>query len=234
MIRFVIAMAVHKSAEKDSQLGEKWNGNYKGPRLCSQLPIPDMYWQLHTAGEGAYVEIPNPGRPVEVGESVCVRVIVPPNPYQRQSLVYMPVPGTPWDSVMLDLVGKATGISIPVRLQPVVHVNNYQPGEVHIYEADVVLRDVDHYRPTGYIEYRNAMWNSEGNNTRVEYEPEPLEVPVGMEIVARDRHQTSRYSLKQHLALPLCTSLDAEGRWVDKDSLPFDGSLVAPSDNHNR
>ncbi|KAJ2715714.1 hypothetical protein H4R19_001051 [Coemansia spiralis] len=201
--------------------------------LCSQLPVPDTYWQLlSTADDRAFVEIPSTAT-IGPGGSVCVRVVVPPRPSGHdESMVHMPPAGAPWDSILLDMVGARTGISVPVALRAVAHVDNYHRSTTHIYEADVLLRDADTYHPDGYIEFRDAVWNAEGNNTVPLFAPEALVIPESLNVTVADPHGTSPYSLQRHLDLPLCTRMDAEGRWVRNADLPFSNAEVLPSDHH--
>ncbi|KAJ2808751.1 hypothetical protein H4R20_000666 [Coemansia guatemalensis] len=187
---------------------------------------------MNIADQPSFVEIPN-RKTVNIGDSVCVRVVVPESEY-TPSMVYQPVPNTPWDSVLLDLVGTTTGISIPVHLQMVPHVNNYQPGAAHVYEADVVLRDVDVYVPKGYIEFRNGQWNAEGNATLPLLIPELLVIEKEQRVKVADIDGTNKYSLHRYLELPLCRSMDMEGRWVRREALPFHRVLVPRADNHGR
>ncbi|KAJ2156962.1 hypothetical protein GGF46_004833 [Coemansia sp. RSA 552] len=212
-------------------LGRKPLGN---PRSrCSALPIAEELWGLTSEGRQAFVDIPRI-KEMAPGESVCVRVVVPEGP-RHTSLVYMPLPDMPWDSILLDMVGTHTGINIPVTLQlaPVAGQNRGRAG-VHVYEADVVLRDVDTYRPSGYIEFREAKWNAEGNASLPQFAPEPLDIPEKLQVRVVDRGGTSPFSLRRYLDLPLCTRMDMEGRWVTAASLPFDVSLVPPADNIGR
>ncbi|PIA15566.1 hypothetical protein COEREDRAFT_81894 [Coemansia reversa NRRL 1564] len=201
-------------------------------RLCSEIPIPSSYWGMNIADQPSFVDIPNL-KTVNIGDSVCVRVVVTESEY-KPSMVYMPVPNSPWDSVLLDLVGTSTGISIPVHLQMSPHVNNYQPGVAHVYEADVVLRDVDVYIPEGYIEFRNGQWNAEGNATLPLLIPEKIFIAEELKVNVADVDGTSKYSLQRYMELPLCRSMDMEGRWIQKEVLPFHRVLVPAADNHGR
>ncbi|KAI9471077.1 hypothetical protein BX667DRAFT_508995 [Coemansia mojavensis] len=202
------------------------------PSLCHEIPIPDNYWNTTTMEQQAFVMLPYLDF-LEVGSSICVRVVVPAKKSQV-SMVYMPFPETPWDSILLDLVGQNTNISIPVALHMAPHANNYRRNSAHVYEADVVLRDADIYKPQGYIEYRDGLWNAEGNATLPAFQPEDLFISEEQQIKVVDKTGDSIYSLYNYLALPLCTSMDAEGRWVRVDDLPFDSYLVPPPDNFDR
>ncbi|KAJ1838174.1 hypothetical protein LPJ70_005569, partial [Coemansia sp. RSA 2708] len=199
------------------------------PTKCRDLPVPDYYWSAQDAFTPAFVAIPNPQQ-VPVGETVCVRVVVPAKP-ARSSVLYTPMPDMPWDSVLLDLVGQQTNVSVPVHLQMAPDIRNTRRDSVHVYEADVVLRDADEYRARGYIEFRDAEWNPDGGLQPVAYGTEALYVPETLSVTVED-DGTSKYSLARHMELPLCTEADAEGRWVAEAMLPFDAELVAPAENH--
>ncbi|KAJ1738239.1 hypothetical protein LPJ68_005712, partial [Coemansia sp. RSA 1086] len=195
------------------------------PKLCSEVPVPESYLTL--ANSPAFIDISQPFT-ITTGSSVCVRVVVPVAP-SNSSVSYSPFPGTPWDSVLLDMVGNSTGVSIPVALQPSNHAQNYIRDKTHIYEADVVLRDADTYIPTGYIEYRNGMWNNEDH---IEIPPMAPEQLVVNSLVTVEDNALSDFSLGNYPNLPLCTEPNADGRWVAKDMLPFNTTLAA--DNYGR
>ncbi|KAJ2442720.1 hypothetical protein IWW46_002888 [Coemansia sp. RSA 2440] len=197
---------------------------------CHDIPIPSYYWTAKDAFTPAFVALPN-AQPIQVGSTVCVRVIVPAKP-QRASVVYTPMPDTPWDSILIDMVGTTNNVSVPVRLQMTNDVRNTRRDDVHVYEADVELRDADEYRPRGYIEFRDAEWNPDGGLLPVDYVPEPLYVPESARVEAVD-DGSSMYSLDRYLELPLCTDPAAEGRWIHTDMLPFDPHLVPEPENHN-
>ncbi|KAJ2626801.1 hypothetical protein IW137_005831, partial [Coemansia sp. RSA 1287] len=149
-------------------------------------------------------------------------------------MAYTPFPNTPWDSVLLDLVGQRTGVSVPVRLQPAMDIRNTFRDESHVYEADVRLRDVDEYRVEGYVEFRDALWNCDGELAPADYIPEPLHIPSTLHVDVVDPQKTSTYNLERYMELPLCTDLDVEGRWVSSDALSFNTDLVPPPDDHGR
>ncbi|KAJ1801536.1 hypothetical protein LPJ59_000210 [Coemansia sp. RSA 2399] len=218
--------------------------NEKTSPLCADIPIPDHYWTLTDAEMTPFIEIPRL-RPVEVGHTVCVRVVLPArlsrNTSSSSAIIYTPLPGTPWDSIMLDMVGNSTGISVPVDLQPAQAMRGRSSsgggggnGGVHVYEADVLLRDVDVFVLAGFIEYRDAEWNFEGGLPIVEYEPEPLFTAHSVSVAVVDSTGTSPYSLERHESLPLCRESNPDGRWVSVDDIPFDQTELLPSDNHNR
>ncbi|KAI9479939.1 hypothetical protein BX667DRAFT_197325 [Coemansia mojavensis] len=80
------------------------------PKLCSELPVPESY----SDNSPAFINIPHPHK-ISTGSSVCVQVAVPAAA-SNASLSYVTFPGTPWDSVLVDLVGQNTGISVPSNL----------------------------------------------------------------------------------------------------------------------
>ncbi|KAJ2077136.1 hypothetical protein H4R24_005307, partial [Coemansia sp. RSA 988] len=181
----------------------------------------------------AFVNIPHTHE-INIGETVCVRVVIPSRPVDP-FLTYAPIANTPWDSILLDMVGQHTGVSIPVTLRMEDHINNYRNGMTHIYEADVLLRDADMYYPQGYIEYRDAKWNSEEHLHPQPLIPEPLEIPSTMRVpVTAEQDTYNIYSLDNYPSLPLCITANAEGRWIHISQLPFDTSLAPPPDNFNR
>ncbi|KAJ2715712.1 hypothetical protein H4R19_001049 [Coemansia spiralis] len=179
---------------------------------CSAIPVPDRYWRLTAANSPPFVAMPL-RTTIEAGQSVCVRVVVPAKP-TGVLLTYTPFPESPWDSVLLDLVGTATGISVPVALQMTAHAQNYHRSATHIYEANVVLRDADTYRPQGVLEFRDARWNPDAGLSPAEYQPEELRIPRMLKVIVVDRDGLSPFSLQRHMALPLCTTLESDGRWV--------------------
>ncbi|KAJ2357887.1 hypothetical protein GGF43_001181, partial [Coemansia sp. RSA 2618] len=182
-------------------------------------------------GLPAFVDIPQASS-ISLGDSVCIRVVVPTKA-SNSSKSFAPFPNTPWDSVLLDLVGNYTGISVPVALQMSNNPQNYIRRSVHIYEADVVLRDVDTFIPAGYIEYRDALWNGEDHTEVQPMVPEQLAISPDAHVAVTD-DSSSTYSMANYLSLPLCTEPDADGRWVSVDDLPFNASLALPPDNTNR
>ncbi|KAJ1665286.1 hypothetical protein EV178_003344 [Coemansia sp. RSA 1646] len=197
---------------------------------CADLPVLPEFWTLEEATSPAFVDIPRT-RAIEVGETVCVRVVVPARA-PRASMLYTPFPGMPWDSVMLDLVGNKTGISVPVQLRPTPDHRNAMRDSVHVYEADVLLRDVDVYRPQGMVEYRDAEWNPEDGLPTVSYDPEPLLISDLMEVEVADQFGRSPYSMERYMELPLCTDTSPEGRWVQASDLPFNTTAL-PAPDHN-
>ncbi|KAJ1990438.1 hypothetical protein EDC05_004082 [Coemansia umbellata] len=202
------------------------------PLKCSQLPIPEHYWAGKRSEMPLFVEIPSL-QPINVGDTVCVRVIIPANRV-KASVVFAPFPDTPWDSILLDMVGNSTGISVPVELKRVDDLRNYGINNAHIYEADVQLRDADLYRPEGYLEYRDAKWNAEAPLGPQPFMPEPLFISDLLAIDVQDKDKQSPFSLSRYMELPVCTESNPEGRWVSIDDIPFDTSSLPPPDNHNR
>ncbi|KAJ2704282.1 hypothetical protein H4R19_005255, partial [Coemansia spiralis] len=201
------------------------------PSKCRELPVPDVYWQAADAFTPAFVHIPNADG-IQIGQTVCVRVVVPA-PAERTSITYTPLVGQPWDSVLLDMVGRATNISVPVALRPIADYRNTIRDSTHVYEADVLLRDVDTFAPRGFIEFRDARWNPETGLTPAAYDPESIFIDDTLAVQVGDADGTSPFSLQRHLDLPLCTAPDAEGRWISAESLPFDAAELPPADHHN-
>ncbi|KAJ2768298.1 hypothetical protein IWQ56_002979 [Coemansia nantahalensis] len=201
------------------------------PTKCSEMAVPDTYWQTKDAFTPPFVHIPNRDG-IQIGQTVCVRVVVPA-PEQRSSITYTPLVGMPWDSVLLDMVGSATNISVPVKLTAIADYRNTIRDSPHVYEADVLLRDVDMFVPRGYVEFRDAQWNPEAGLPPVAYDPEALFIADELAVEVGDADGSSPFSLKRHLDLPLCTEPDAEGRWVSGEALPFSAGEVPPADNHN-
>ncbi|KAJ2692533.1 hypothetical protein GGH99_001668 [Coemansia sp. RSA 1285] len=201
-------------------------------RKCADIAVPADYWALEEAMSHPFVDIQQTG-PISLGETVCVRVVVPA-PKARVSVLYTPFPGKPWDSVQLDLVGNITGVSVPVRLRAVEDYRNSLRDSAHVYEADVPLRDVDAFVPQGVLEYRDAKWNPEDGLPPVVYAPEALQVSDGLVVQVVDSDQNNRLSLAQHLSLPLCTEANPEGRWLNATEIPFDTSTLMPPDHHGR
>ncbi|KAJ2168168.1 hypothetical protein IW139_000666 [Coemansia sp. RSA 353] len=199
--------------------------------LCKDLPVPDSYWNMTIDGLPAFVDMPQT-KTIKIGESICIRVIVPAKTTNSSSS-FAPFPNTPWDSVLLDLAGNTTQISVPVNLQMVDSVQNYVRHTAHVYEADVILRDADTFVPAGYIEYRDALWNSEDHVMAQPLVPEQLYVRSDAYVIVVD-NGLSKHSMSNYLALPLCTEPDADGRWISADNLPFNASLALPPDNYNR
>ncbi|KAJ2764750.1 hypothetical protein IWQ56_004370, partial [Coemansia nantahalensis] len=216
----------------DVQVPDKPAENHKETvaAKCSELPIPAGYWSMQAAP--AFVEIPQAGD-IGVGASVCVRVVVPAKELGI-SRSFAPFPDTPWDSILLDLVGAETGISVPVELQMANNTQNYRRDAAHVYQADVVLHDADRFKPEGYIEFRGARWNGEDHLETQVLEPEPLAVAPDVAVRVTDRLGNDQFGIGRYLQLPLCTVADADGRWVAADKLPFDAELAPAPDNYNR
>ncbi|KAJ1936581.1 hypothetical protein EC988_008155, partial [Linderina pennispora] len=215
-------------------LSKLWNGvlslGKHGPQpTCSQLPVPDDFWYL--SGPPT-VKLAPPKRALSPGDSVCVRVVVPPAPH-NVSHFFIPLPGAFWDSIILDLVGERLNVSVTAKLKATPDLRNHDRESVHIYEADVVLRDPDVYRPEGILEHRNAEWNPEIPMNPLPYDAEPLEVSGESKVTVVD-DRASPYSLHNYLSLPLCTSTAVEGRWIRQRDLPFSAAVVPGSDNHGR
>ncbi|KAJ2135155.1 hypothetical protein GGH17_002500, partial [Coemansia sp. RSA 788] len=224
--------AVHDDAGLWNKLHNQRLPHKSEQKKCSEIKIPKSYWATTAASTPAFVVIPDAGQ-INVDDTVCIRVVVPARK-QRVHMAYTPFPNTPWDSVLLDLVGQRTGVSVPVRLQPAMDIRNTFRDESHVYEADVRLRDVDEYRVEGYVEFRDALWNCDGELAPADYIPEPLHIPSTLRVDVVDPQKTSTYNLERYMELPLCTDLDVEGRWVSSDALSFNTDLVPPPDDHGR
>ncbi|KAJ1908310.1 hypothetical protein LPJ81_000170 [Coemansia sp. IMI 209127] len=215
-----------------------WRHPITGPRSrvqkCQNTPIPEWYWDMESREAPAFVDIQGL-QPflIDVGETVCVRVVVPKDS-KRKPLLFAPFPDTPWDSVVLDLVGNNTGISVPVELKLAKDERNHDRYSTHIYEADVLLRDVDVYRPDGYVEFRDALWNPEDPQGPQPFAPEQIFVSHLLEIPVIDRDGKSPYSLNNYMQLPRCNVSNPEGRWISVNDIPFDTRKLLPPDNNNR
>ncbi|KAJ1663167.1 hypothetical protein IW140_005667 [Coemansia sp. RSA 1813] len=203
------------------------------PGKCQDIPIPPWFWDVASRETPAFVDIPGLPFKLDVGETVCIRVVVP-KAVKKRPLLFVPFPGMPMDSVVLDLVGNNTGISVPVELKLVNDARNYMRYSTHIYEADVLLRDVDTYHPEGYVEFRDAQWNPEDPQEPQPYVPEKLYVSYLLEIPVVDKHGKSPYSLNNYLQLPQCNVSNPEGRWVSIDDIPFNTRKLPLPDNNNR
>ncbi|KAJ1990415.1 hypothetical protein GGI26_003540 [Coemansia sp. RSA 1358] len=225
-------LSSYKTAEIPAALTAYKQSQTAGTVKCSDIPIISNYWKLQASETPAFIAIPHKG-PVQIGGTVCVRVVVPAK-LHAQPMLFMPFPNTPWDSILLDLVGNKTGVSVPVELVLTNDVQNYDRNSVHVYEADVLLRDADTYHPSGYIEFRDALWNPDGYSDPQPFVPEPLAIPGNLTVKVLDGDEENPYALSKHLDLPLCTKSDSDGRWVSVNDLPFDASRVLPPDNHNR
>ncbi|KAJ2368026.1 hypothetical protein IW150_005517, partial [Coemansia sp. RSA 2607] len=216
---------------KLSETATKSNSKY-----CAEIPIPHQFWAIES-NQPAFVDISHAGN-VNIGESVCVRVVVPPKTLHASAIgdnpQFAPFPSAPWDSILMDLVGNNTGIYVPVRLQPAADIRNSVHESVHIYEADVVMRDVDFFTPQGYIEYRDAMWNPLDTTPAQPLAMEQIVTSSDMVVNVVDVKKTNIYSLSRYLDLPLCTESDVDGRWVNVADLPFDPSVVPERDDYNR
>ncbi|KAJ2550761.1 hypothetical protein EV175_003948, partial [Coemansia sp. RSA 1933] len=200
---------------------------------CRDIPIPPWFWDATIEDTPAFVDILRPPVPLDVGETVCVRVVVPGDGKNRPML-FAPFPDTPWDSVMLDLVGNNTGFSVPVELAAAEDARNYDRYSTHVYEADVLLRDVDVYHPEGYLEYRDARWNPEDPQEPQPYVPEKLYISDLLQVSVVDRDGSSPYSLSRYMDLPQCNVSNPEGRWISVSDIPFETSELPLPDNNNR
>ncbi|KAJ1932815.1 hypothetical protein GGF37_006934, partial [Kickxella alabastrina] len=152
---------------------------------CADIPVSLNYWEV-AQGSPAVVDIPYAGS-INVGDTVCVRVVVPPTIKSPEAAAlnssldseFAPLPGTSWESFVFDMVGRNTGINVPIKLQATSDWRNALKDSVHVYQADVQLRDVDVFTPQGFIEFRDARWNPEGKTTPQPYNPETIPTPPG-------------------------------------------------------
>ncbi|KAJ1993131.1 hypothetical protein GGI25_002947 [Coemansia spiralis] len=166
---------------------------------------------------------------VVAGQPVCVRIVVPPinsaNAFdleeKRITEMYQPIPGHPglWDSIVLDAIGEATGISVSIALSPVQHIQMSDRNAVHIYEGEIQIFDDDSFSIRGIVEHREAQWNYDPPTTvPLTYSPEAILVQPGTQIKV-DVPQSSIYHPKNYQKLPACLSADEPGRWVSAKSL---------------
>ncbi|KAI7823411.1 hypothetical protein BX661DRAFT_186551 [Kickxella alabastrina] len=222
-------LAAHPHLNLHNSIKQIWDQWFGQPpaRACKDIAINQSHWTISNETMRPFVDIPDMSD-IGVGESVCVRVIVPLRP-SNSTDAFVPLPSAPWDSILLDMVGLSSGISIPVNLQPVSDMRNRRQDSVHIYEANVVLRDIDVYHPEGFLEFRDARWNPEGPSCH-----STAGYNEAQQVVVKDEHRASPYSLWKYTELPLCTDSNAEGRWVYVHNIPFDPELVPLADNLNR
>ncbi|KAJ1739948.1 hypothetical protein LPJ68_004209 [Coemansia sp. RSA 1086] len=115
----------------------------------------------------------------------------------------------------------------------VKNANNYACNSTHIYEADVILKDIDVFVPQGYMEYRQAQWNGEDHTNTQPLVPEPLQISSELQVHVAS-NDISKFALDNYLNLPLCTEPDSEGRWIPIDAIPFDKSHLPKQDNFER
>ncbi|KAJ1955651.1 hypothetical protein GGI12_005506, partial [Dipsacomyces acuminosporus] len=226
---FYYFVAVSPPPATQQLAAAKADGHAGSPSACKRMPIPGEYWRKKPYTQ-PFAEIQTTGdRVVRSGEAVCVRVVVPPHAY-NSTMLFMPFANTPWDSVLLDVVGRQTGISIPVQLRPSDNFENYNRDYTHVYEADVRLLDADLYTLRGFVEFRDARWNPEVPVFPVPYKPEQVRIDAEKSWV----RVAGGAGLDKYVELPLCKTPSAEGRWVRARDLPFSASLVPPPDNHGR
>lgn len=189
----------------------------------------------------------DPSKPVTLkpAQTYCVRLVVP---HQLLSLAdinaYMPIDGSPWDSVMMTLVRQtASNTTIPIRMNlwqghaAVFNANELNAGRnaqdipphqwvsrsgLHIYEAEIALIDEGNYTLETRLEYTQGLWNFE-RETIISYQPEMIQPPAEWKLKILGRE-------KDHFDLPLCTRPDHPGRWLNlNDYEPERRKLIEPS-----
>ncbi|KAJ1665996.1 hypothetical protein IW140_000578 [Coemansia sp. RSA 1813] len=175
---------------------------------------------------------------VVAGQPVCVRVVVPPTQaadgFEREAALvtekHQPLAGHPglWDSMMVDAVGAATGISVSVAVAPVAHAHMAERRAVHVYEGDVRLFDADSFEIGGVVEFRDAQWNYEPPTAvPTQYEPEEIQVAAGT-LIHVSVPLSSRYHPRSYHALPACTRADEPGRWMAASAAKARGVFGLP------
>lgn len=200
----------------------------------------------------------DPTQPVTLkpGQKYCVRLVVPRQIVALNDVKgYMPIDGSPWDSVMMMLVRNSpSNTTIPVRLNLWSgHATLYDADElnagrqardvpphtwmsrggIHVYEAEIALMDEGIYTLETRLEYTQGLWNFE-KETIISYQPEMIKPPTGWEMKILGRE-------KDHFDLPLCTRPDHPGRWlnindytperqkqIQPSAVDFDGNFWAP------
>ncbi|KAJ1917967.1 hypothetical protein H4219_002908 [Mycoemilia scoparia] len=196
------------------------------PNCCKNWPVDDSWFE--SKGYNALAMFPRPNILISSGETVCVRIILPPDPNVPNNKSYVPLPGYPFDSIIVDLVSSMPlEVTVPVRLKPVDHyLNNYRQF-THVYEGEAKLFDQGQYHIDARLEWRGAQWN---------FDP-PLEFVKTPELrlmMADDRnsrafpqsvvtviHDDSVIApLDEYYSLPLCKSMDEPGRWIPISQIP--------------
>lgn len=242
LLAFLALVAIFTLYNSQSLQASRRNANGKfrpvsgADYSCQANPLLDTTIWLSASGQQPYVILPglinsNKTLEIEAGQRICIRVVVPQqstagSEMQRVNGVrewFQPLAGSSglWDSILLDAVGKHAGVSVPVRLEPIKHVNMLDRLATHIYEGELQLFDQDIFKLVGAVEYREARWNYElsvGNS--IPYEPEEIDIPKGFDIDVRVPY-SSIYHLSNYLSLSLCKRADEPGRWVLTSELPF-------------
>ncbi|KAJ2550863.1 hypothetical protein EV175_003906 [Coemansia sp. RSA 1933] len=170
---------------------------------------------------------------VAAGQPVCVRVVVPPVETGEGFAVerYQPPAGHAglWDSMLVDAVGAATGVSAAVAMTAVAHMRMAERRAVHVYEGDVRLYDADSYAVGGVVEFRDAQWNYEPPTPVPErLEPEQIQVAAGT-LIRVNVPPSSPYHPSKYAALPACINADAPGRWVATGAARARGATGLPT-----
>ncbi|KAJ1874903.1 hypothetical protein LPJ55_001117 [Coemansia sp. RSA 990] len=216
---------------------DMWSSENTEQYSCAAQPFDDAIWGLSGAnGTHPFAILPaaQPGDRstlrVTAGQSVCIRVVVPPirSPSvlarQEKDIVelYQPLPNEPtlWDSIILDAVGQKSGISIPIKLRPVQHISMVHRNALHVYEGELQAFDEDVFSITGSVEYREGSWNYEQPSLLPSiYSPEQIAVVRNVQ-VAVHVPRTSTFHPENHIHLPICQHADEPGRWVDASAMP--------------
>ncbi|KAH8547537.1 hypothetical protein BGW37DRAFT_510384 [Umbelopsis sp. PMI_123] len=180
---------------------------------------------------------PNQTVTLQQGQSYCIRLVIfPPKLNPLVAHTFVPIDGSPWDSIMMTLVRQSdhnTTFPVPLRLwngHSIIfeanpnnldsNANDISPHQLvdrkslHIYEAEVKLQDEGRYSLETRLEYTHAMWNFEYQPV-VSYQPELIKTPRGWSL-------TVVGSQKDHFDLPLCTRGDHPGRWLNIKDFPLD------------
>lgn len=210
---------------------------------------PSKQQQQHPLVRSPYLITPgfDPSQPVTLkpGQSYCVRLVIPHQLLDVPNInAYMPIDGSPWDSVMMTLVRQtASNTTVPVRLNmwkghaTVFNANEQNAGRVaqnipahqwvsrsglHIYEAELALIDEGSYTLETRLEYTQGLWNFE-RETIISYQPEMIQPPSEWKLKILGRE-------KDHFDLPLCTRPDHAGRWLNlNDYEPERRKMIEPS-----
>ncbi|KAJ1910448.1 hypothetical protein H4219_006209, partial [Mycoemilia scoparia] len=212
---------------------------------CKNVPLDPKLWDLSNYTNSTLPRIIYPVEPapehirLEYNQPLCVRVVIPSlrkltgamnGENSRQ--YFTTLPNTGWDSVMLEFVGINTKITVPLDLEMYPDFHNNQIDDVHIYQAELRLKDSDLYRPTGYHEFHSGAWNMELDSKFPAYTPTHFHtsdlMKTRVSVVVPQTHHTH---YKNHMQLPLCRTPSAEGRWIHKSLLSMDLSEVLPADN---
>ncbi|KAI9029715.1 hypothetical protein CLU79DRAFT_735646 [Phycomyces nitens] len=185
-----------------------------------------------------------------------------PNQYQNSRLV------SPWwDTMMVTVQHNQTNATTTLPMQPwsghmVLRkdrmarlLGGQAPGWykdmeetiaerdlIHVYEADINLKDIGDYVVQGLLEYQAGKWNFELGPVNP-YEPKTLPVyPLGAQNIRvvnpanqrpKSEAQAQKEILDAHLALPLCQSANNLGRWLPVPR-GYNTTRLAGIDHHNK